>query len=51
MNEFDLNKNKNTDSDTFEKKLNYLRNELLDKEKCREFSEKLCEYINKSRNN
>lgn len=49
MKEKDTNKNF-SDNKNFERKLDYLRTELLDKEKCREFSQKLCEYINNESN-
>lgn len=47
MTEFNSEKNRNQklkkiDCDS---KIEFLKNELLNNEKCREFSEKLCDYI------
>ncbi len=45
-----LQNQKNKDFN-FNNKLEYLKNELLDKEKCRKFSLKLCEYIKENPKN
>ena len=51
MNEDFFQKNNIQDKLNFEYKLEFLKNELLDSNKCQEFSKKLCEYIKNSQKN
>ena len=41
--------NQNLKNINCKSKIEYLQNELLDSDKCREFSEKLCDYIKNSK--
>ncbi len=43
------NLNQNLKNINCKSKIEYLQNELLDSDKCREFSEKLCDYIKNSK--
>ena len=51
MNEDFFQKNNIQNKLNFEYKLEFLKNELLDSNKCQEFSKKLCEYIKNSQKN